>query len=103
MFAELFLPNTQLLSFEEIKIDANSILVTVASARDYAKCPYCQASATRKHSRHFRTLSDLPCGDRAVKICWEAKRYFCDNYNCVRLTFCEQLPEVTARYARKTR
>jgi transposase len=103
MFAELFLPNTQLLSFEEIKIDANSILVTVTSAREYAKCPYCQASATRKHSRHFRTLSDLPCGDRAVKICWEAKRYFCDNNNCVRLTFCEQLPEVTARYARKTR
>jgi len=102
MFAELFLPDTQLLSFEEIKIDKNSIMVRVASARDCAKCPYCQASATRTHSRHLRTLSDLPCGERTVQIQWEAKRYFCDNYDCLRLTFCEQLPEVTARYARKT-
>lgn len=102
MFAELFLPDTQLLSFEGIKIDANSVMVRVASARGCAKCPYCQVLATRTHSRHLRTLSDLPCGERAVQIQWEAKRYFCDNHDCFRLTFCEQLPEVTARYARKT-
>ncbi len=102
MFAELFLPNTQLLSFDEIKIDANSILVKISSSRNYAICPYCQTSATRIHSRYPRTLSDLPCGERAVKICWVSKRYFCDNNDCVHLTFCEQLSEVAARYARKT-
>jgi len=102
MFAELFLPNTQLLSFEEIKIDANTIQVKVTSAQNYAKCPYCRASAIRIHSRYFRILSDLPCGERAVQIHWESKRYFCDNHDCVRLTFSEQIPEVAARYARKT-
>ena len=102
MLAELFLPNTQLMSFEEIKIDTNRVIVKVTSARNDANCPYCQASATRTHSRYVRTLADLPCGDRTVQIQWKANRYFCDNNECTRLTFCEQLPDVTARYARRT-
>jgi len=103
MFGELFLPDTRSLSFEEIEINANVVLVKVVSAGKEAVCPYCQKTASRMHSRYSRTLDDLPCGERRVRILWKTKRFFCDNYACSHFTFCERLPEVAEFYARKTK
>ncbi len=103
MFGELFLPDAHSLSFEEIEITANVVLIKVVSARKEAVCPYCQKTASRMHSRYSRTLDGLPCGERRVKIQWNTKRFFCDNYACPHFTFCEQLPEVAEFYGRKTK
>lgn len=103
MLGELFLPDTHSLSFEEIEIEANTILVKVISAGGEATCPYCQMPANRMHSRYFRTLDDLPCGERRVQVQWKTRRFFCDNHTCSHFTFCERLPGVAGFYARKTK
>lgn len=103
MFGELFLPDDRSLIFEEISIDANTVLVKVISAGGEATCPYCHMPANRMHSRYFRTLDDLPCGERRVQIQWKTRRFFCDNLTCSRFTFCERLPGVAEPYARKTK
>ncbi|MBS1807382.1 MAG: hypothetical protein JST84_04220 [Acidobacteria bacterium] len=48
-----------------------------------------------------RTLADLPWEGIAVQIKLQARRFSCDNENCRQRIFCERLPELAARYARK--
>jgi len=47
-------------------------------------------------------LTDLPCSAWQVRLLWVVRRFFCDNPQCQRKTFAEQLPAVAARYARRT-
>jgi transposase len=103
MLEELFSPDPQILNFEEIEFDADVVVVKVMSAEKEVACPYCQMAAYRMHSRYIRTLDDLPCGERRVKIQWKTRRFFCDNQRCPYLTFCERLPQVARYYARKTK
>lgn len=103
MLGELFLPDTHSLRFEELEIEANTILVKVISAVGEATCPYCQMPANWTHSRYIRTLDDLPCGERRVQVQWKTRRFFCDNHTYSHFTFCERLPGVAGFYARKTK
>lgn len=102
MLDKLLLPVYHLLSLEEIRIYPTAIILQVSSTPNEAICPYCRASAIRVHSRYFRTLADLPCGERSVQILWHVRRYFCDNPDCAYLTFGEQFSEIAAPYARRT-
>jgi hypothetical protein len=54
------------------------------------------------HSRYVRTLADVVIGGRPVLIRLGVRRFFCDNAACEAVTFAEQIPELTARYARRT-
>jgi transposase len=56
----------------------------------------------RVHSRYERRLADTASGCREVLICLQARRFFCGNDECSRSTFAEQVPGLTARYARRT-
>ncbi len=67
-----------------------------------ALCPDCEQSATRVHSRYTRTLADLPQGGTPVRLVLQVRRFFCRSEACLRLTFVEQIPTVTARHAQHT-
>ncbi|MFD1044306.1 ISL3 family transposase, partial [Kibdelosporangium lantanae] len=54
------------------------------------------------HSRYDRHLSDTAIADREVLIRLPVRRLFCDNADCARKTFAEQIPELAGRYARRT-
>jgi hypothetical protein len=55
------------------------------------------------HSRHARRLADAAIGGRRVVIRLTIRRFFCGCCaGCKRKTFAEQVPGLTARYARKT-
>ena len=54
------------------------------------------------HSRYVRTLADAIIGGRPAAIRFTARRFFCINPDCEAVTFAEQIPDLTARYARRT-
>lgn len=53
-------------------------------------------------SRYERRLSDTAVAGREVLIRLRVRRLFCGNTECGRKTFAEAVPELTARYARRT-
>ncbi|MGW2254772.1 ISL3 family transposase [Kitasatospora sp. NPDC001660] len=65
-------------------------------------CPGCGTRSGRAHSRYGRRLADAPCGGRGVVIELSVRRLFCDNRECLRVTFVEQIDGLTCRYGRRT-
>jgi transposase len=79
-----------------------SLTLIVSTKRSGAICPRCQTTSTRVHSRYHRTVADLPWHGISVKLELRTRRFFCPNGLCQQSIFCERLPSVVARYARKT-
>ncbi|WP_435829122.1 transposase family protein [Saccharopolyspora shandongensis] len=65
-------------------------------------CPGCGTLSDRVHSRYQRRLSDTSISSREVLIRLQVRRLFCDNTECVKKTFAEAVPELAARYGRRT-
>jgi transposase len=104
MLAELLLPDPDLFHIHEVCIVSNSLVqLSVSTAMISGRCPICQTDSYRVHSRTVRMLSDLPCVGREMQMYWQVRRFFCDNQECSRLTFTEQLPDIAHRYAHRTR
>lgn len=57
---------------------------------------------TPVHSRYRRRLSDTAITGREVVIRLRVRRLFCDNSDCGRRTFAEQVPGLATRHARGT-
>lgn len=75
----------------------------VRTRDEEAACPGCGTLSRRVHSRYRRRLSDTSITGREVVIRLRVRRLFCDNSDCGRRTFAEQIPGLAARYARRTR
>ncbi|WP_083905038.1 transposase family protein [Nocardia transvalensis] len=65
-------------------------------------CPGCAVMPQRAHSRYERTLSDAAVAGREALIQLRVRRLFCDNSNCARRTFVQQVSGVAGRHARRT-
>jgi transposase len=65
-------------------------------------CPDCNCPSRRVHSRYPRTINDLPWRGTPVVIHWRARKFFCDNPDCHRRIFAEQLPGLAASQGRNT-
>jgi transposase len=78
------------------------IEIHAESRQSTASCPVCGVRARRVQSRYTRRLGDLPWHGVAVELIVRLRRFFCDAEDCRRRIFVEPIPEVAARYARKT-
>src|SRR5262249_62107804 len=76
--------------------------LVIQSAQKEPLCPSCDVKSTRIHSRYARKLADLPRMEIAVKIDLLARSFFCDNTSCPQNIFCERLPSVADKHARRT-
>jgi transposase len=92
----------KLLKLDRIISSPGHMTLFVHSTQNRVRCPRCQQLATRIHSRYERTLADLPWEGVAVQIKLQTRRFFCGNDDCRLKIFCERVPELAARYARKT-
>jgi transposase len=54
------------------------------------------------HSCYLRRLVDVPLGGRRVVVHLRARRFFCSNGSCVKKTFTEQIPNLTARHGQRS-
>jgi transposase len=99
---------SQLLSFpadvevEELLLENQVLTLVLASTQPTKCCPVCSQPSPRVHSRYTRTLADLPCQGRLVRLQIEVRRFRCVEPTCRRATFAEQFPGLAATYARRT-
>ncbi|WP_160502447.1 ISL3 family transposase [Streptomyces sp. BA2] len=63
-------------------------------------CPDCSALSHRVHSCYERRLAMYPTGGRRAVIRLTVRRFFCENADCPRRTFVEQVEGLTTRFAR---
>lgn len=78
------------------------VVIEADSRAQESVCPGCGQSSGRVHGRYRRTLLDLPVAGRTVTIWLTVRRFRCLNASCPRVTFAEQVPDLTCRYARRT-
>ena len=95
----LFFPS---LAITQLTASEEGITVLVSLTTENSCCPVCQHDSSRIHSCYQRTLQDLPSSGLPVQLKLDVRRFFCDNASCSRKTFAEAVPDVAARYARKT-
>jgi transposase len=87
---------------EDVLIEDQGLTLLISSTLTEVSCPECRQPFSRVHSRYTRTLADLPCQGRAVRLLIQVRRFFCDESACSRKTFAKALPDVAPKYARRT-
>jgi transposase len=102
MNAFTLLPTGEGIHVEKITSGADTLLIHLVTTAPEVACPACGQLSLHLHSRYQRTLADLPWNRVAVRIQVQARKFFCDRTHCPRRIFTEPLPELAARYARKT-
>jgi len=102
MNVSTLLANPNAIQLTKIVADVRMVSLVVKATQPCATCPRCQRASTRIHSRYHRKVADLPCLGVAVRLELHTRRFRCTNDLCPQSIFCERLPAVVARYARKT-
>ena len=77
--------------------------IILARWEELGSCPACGKRLTSRHGWHERHLRDLPTQGAGVTVKLRMRRWRCRNKACQRQTFVEQLPEVAAPQAHRTR
>ena len=90
------------LCLDEVCLENEVLTLVLKSSQASAVCPECTEPSTRIRGRYTRTLADLPCQGRAVRVRLEMRRFVCRTRGCPRTTFAECFPQLTRAYARRT-
>ncbi|MEU4345802.1 ISL3 family transposase [Nocardia sp. NPDC023852] len=95
-------PHLDGLRIELVRAAGSTVRIEAATGGDPVGCPECGTLSGRVHSRYQRRLSDTSITGREVVIRLQVRRLFCDNSDCGKTTFAEQVPQLAARHARRT-
>ncbi|MEN3265449.1 ISL3 family transposase [Pseudonocardia sp.] len=98
----MLLPQLAGVVVDRVERVADRVLITASAAARQAHCPRCGSVAVRVHSRYERRVADAPISGTPVTIALRVRRFFCDQSDCPKLTFAEQIPGLTYRYARRS-
>ncbi|MFJ8391145.1 transposase family protein [Streptomyces sp. NPDC094438] len=79
-----------------------SVRIAAICTASTAWCPGCGTVSARVHSRYGRRLADTAVSGQETAIDLEVRRFFCDNADCAKRTFAEQIENLTFRYGRRT-
>ncbi len=80
----------------------SSVRVQASTCARRAVCPACGGWPARVHSRYERRLSDLAAAGQETVIHLRVRRFFCPDEACKKVTFAEQVPDLTVRYGRRS-
>lgn len=80
----------------------DEITIVVRSVQPTANCPRCGCPSSSLKARYLRQIADLPWHGVAVRLQLKTRKFRCYNALCAGKVFCERLPRVVARYARRT-
>ena len=86
----------------DICLEKETLALVLKASQTSAVCPECTHVSTRIRGRYMRTLADLPCQGRTVRVRLEVRRFVCRTRGCPRTTFAERFPKLTRAYARRT-
>jgi transposase len=103
MEARNLLPTFEGVRLNYLSTIGDTIVVHMNALAANARCRTCGNTTERIHSHYQRTLADLPWAHCPVRILLQLRKFFCDNPDCKRRIFTEPIPDIAARYARKTK
>ncbi len=103
MDGEPVCPDPTSLRLSAITLRRDRIVLLMEPLRRVACCPVCGTESRKVHSRYRRSPWDVPWARWLVQLVIHARRFFCENPECSRLTFSEPFPGVLNAYARRTR
>ncbi|MFI6953400.1 transposase family protein [Nocardia sp. NPDC050408] len=92
----ILFPHLDGLRIELIRAAGSTVRIEAATGGDPVGCPECATLSGRVHSRYQRRLSDTSITGREVMIRLQFRRLFCDNSDCGKITFAEQVPQLAA-------
>ena len=91
------------LSVEAVHHRPEVIAVTAHGQSRGCRCPECGTTSHRVHSRYSRTITDLPCAGRKIKLHLTVRRFVCNVVHCRRKIFAERFGDGVIRpMARRT-
>ncbi|MGD6755796.1 ISL3 family transposase [Streptomyces sp. BH105] len=97
------LPHLEPVSVEAVETDTALIKITVRTMDAVPVCcPGCGQSSDWDHSRYVRRVADEAIGGRPMLIDISVRRLYCENSDCARTTFVEQIDGLTERYQRRS-
>ena len=83
--------------------DEGVIVVSARAEINRRACPLCGKPSNRIHSRYVRTVADLPCAGRKIRLRLVARRFVCSAPLCRRRIFAERFDDgVVAERSRRT-
>ncbi|MER5217894.1 ISL3 family transposase [Streptomyces sp. NPDC002838] len=91
---EVLLPGLNLKARQLVACE-DYLVVDAAACGLPVNCPQCQRPAARVHSRYWRHVAGLPVGRRGLVVRLHVRRFFCDQIQCQRRTFVEQVTGLT--------
>ena len=95
-------PDESQLCIDRIEMEEGVIVLSVSSTSPTSLCPLCGIPSDQVHSHYQRQPADLPLAGYAVRLDMNVRKFFCNNSDCERATFCERMPSILAPYARYT-
>ncbi|WP_374952848.1 transposase family protein [Alicyclobacillus acidocaldarius] len=97
-----YIPHCDSVHVVDVRIQEATITVWVESTRAQVPCPVCSVPTGSVHCTYRRTVQDLPSGSYVVNLVVTVRCFQCRNDSCPRKFFSEQIPNLTARYQRRT-
>jgi transposase len=76
--------------------ETTRLVLTCERVTPSAPCPVCGTTDHRTHSRYQRTVWDLSVQNVQVLLHLHVRKFYCDQPDCPRRIFAEQLPQVTS-------
>lgn len=99
---KVLFPRLSEVIIDELVRSGSSVRFTARCTAPTARCPGCGTSAGRVHSRYVRRPADTAVGGQPTVIDLQIRRFFCENSDCGKKTFAEQVEGLTWRYGRRT-
>lgn len=81
---------------------ADCVRVEVVSTKGHSRCPLCNCSSVRIHSRYRRVVADTPCAGFGIQLVLRIRKFFCETASCPRKIFTERFPAFVEPWARMT-
>lgn len=103
MCLESLLPDAAAFQLGKTEYQLDLVSVHLRFTQSTANCSQCPQRAMRVHSQYTRIVADVPLAGIPVQWQLAVRRFFCDNRDCSRITFTEQVSSLLARGAHRTR
>jgi transposase len=87
---------------EEVNLVDDEYVLVARSNTAVSRCPICKQQSESVHSWYERRPADLPSCGIVVRLYLQVRRFFCRNPGCSQRIFCERLPQLIFKYARRT-
>jgi transposase len=79
-----------------------AVVVEVCACHVTSPCPRCSTASDRVHSYYPRTVADVPCASRPVRITLRVRKFRGADSACPQKVFTERFPAELCPWARKT-